>query len=83
MWMMEEARDYEAEIKERIRDLKIGDVSSMWIDYDKQNDILYIGFGREEAEESILLDDDIVVAIRGDRIVGITVMDFARRVGLK
>ncbi len=80
---MEEARDYEAEIKERIRDLKIGDVSSMWIDYDKQNDILYIGFGREEAEESILLDDDIVVAIRGDRIVGITVMDFARRVGLK
>ena len=80
---MEEARDYEAEIKERIRDLKISDVSSMWIDYDKQNDILYIGFGREEAEESILLDDDIVVAIRGDRIVGITVMDFARRVGLK
>ncbi|MEB3787760.1 MAG: DUF2283 domain-containing protein [Desulfurococcales archaeon] len=80
---MEEARDYEAEIRERIRDLKIGDVSSMWIDYDKQNDILYIGFGREEAEESILLDDDIVVAIRGDRIVGITVMDFAKRVGLK
>ena len=80
---MEEARDYEAEIKERMRDLKIGDVSSMWIDYDKQNDILYIGFGREEAEESILLDDDIVVAIRGDRIVGITIMDFARRVGLK
>ncbi len=78
-----ESRDYEAEIRERVKDLKIRDVNSMWIDYDKQNDILYIGFGREEAEESILLEGDIVVAIKGDEIVGITIMDFARRVGLK
>ena len=78
-----ESRDYEAEIRERVKDLKIRDVNSMWIDYDNQNDILYIGFGREEAEESILLEGDIVVAIKGDEIVGITIMDFARRVGLK
>ncbi len=75
-------REFE-EAMERVKDLKLGDVTKMWIDYDRQNDILYIGFGREDAEESIMVDDDIVVGISNGRVVGITIFNFAKRIGLE
>ncbi|MEB3861807.1 MAG: DUF2283 domain-containing protein [Desulfurococcales archaeon] len=74
-------REYE-EAMEKVKELKLGDVTKMWIEYDKRNDILYIGFGREDAEESIMVDDDIVVGISGDRVIGITIFNFSRKVGM-
>ena len=75
-------REFE-EAMEKVKDLRLGDVTKMWIDYDRQNDILYIGFGREDAEESIMVDDDIVVGISEGRVVGITIFNFAKKIGLE
>ncbi|MEB3844566.1 MAG: DUF2283 domain-containing protein [Desulfurococcales archaeon] len=74
-------REYEESLS-KIDQLPVASIKEMWIEYDKQNDILYINFGREEAEESIMLDNDVVVGIKDGRIVSITVFDFSRRVGL-
>ncbi|MEB3786799.1 MAG: DUF2283 domain-containing protein [Desulfurococcales archaeon] len=61
----------------------MADIERIWFDYDKQNDILYINFGYnlEEADESIMTENDIVIRIKDNRIVGITVFDFSKRVG--
>ena len=68
---------------ERLGDLRVGDLRRLWVEYDRQNDILYINFGLEEAEESVMVDDDIVVGIKGDRVIGITIFNFSRRVGME
>ncbi|MEB3780506.1 MAG: DUF2283 domain-containing protein [Desulfurococcales archaeon] len=68
---------------EKVKELSIGDIKELWIDYDKHNDILYIGFGREEAEESIMVDDDIVVGLKGRNVVGITIFSFTRKAGIE
>ena len=61
----------------------MADIKKIWFDYDKQNDILYINFGYnlEDADESIMTENDIVIRIKENRIVGITVFDFSKRVG--
>ncbi|MCE4598973.1 MAG: DUF2283 domain-containing protein [Desulfurococcales archaeon] len=68
---------------EKVKELSIGDIKELWIDYDKHNDILYIGFGREEAEESIMVDDDVVVGLKGRNVVGITIFSFTRKAGIE
>ncbi|MCE4607090.1 MAG: hypothetical protein F7B59_07175 [Desulfurococcales archaeon] len=35
----------------------------------------------EDADESIMTENDIVIRIKNNRITGITVFDFSRRVG--
>jgi uncharacterized protein YuzE len=69
---------------EKRGELLIGDVDKTWFEYDRQNDILYINFGYdiEDADESILVGDDIVVRIKNGRVVSITVFNFARKIGL-
>lgn len=74
-------REFESAVK-RLRDLRIASLEELWIEYDKQNDILYINFGKEEPDESIMLEDNVEVSIRGDRIVGIAIYEFSKRVGL-
>ena len=77
----ERLREYEEAVR-RVGELRIASLEELWIEYDKQNDILYINFGKEEPDESIMIDDDVIVNIRGDRIVGIVVQGFSRRAGL-
>ena len=74
-------REYEESL-EKVGNLRVADIRDLWIEYDKQSDILYINFGREEPDESIMIDDDVVVGIKDDKIVGITIFNFSRRVGL-
>ncbi len=66
----------------RARELKVADIEKLWIEYDKQSDILYINFGMEEPDESIMIGDDVVVGIKDDKIVGITIFEFSKRAGL-
>ena len=63
----------------------IADVDKIWFEYDQQNDILYINFGLdvEEADESFLTEDNIVVRIKNNMVVGLTVFDFMKRIGQK
>lgn len=58
----------------------IQEVEKLNIDYDRERDVLYISFGvPNEADDSELLDNDIIVRYKGERIIGITVPDFSQR----
>jgi uncharacterized protein YuzE len=48
----------------------------MWLDYDKEADVLYVSFRKpQRASETIELDDDILVRKDGKDIVGLTIMN--------
>lgn len=74
-------REYE-EAREKLGNLKVGDLRKLWIEYDKQNDILYIVLGDEEPDESMMLDEDIIVSLKGDKLVGLSIYNFSKRVNL-
>jgi len=71
--------------KELQKRYMIADVEKIWFEYDQQNDILYINFGLdvEDADESFLTEDNIVVRIKNNTVVGLTVFDFMKRIGQK
>ena len=50
-----------------------------WFDYDKEADVLYVSFEKpQQATDSELMDDDILVRRRDDKIVGFTVLHASR-----
>jgi len=61
----------------------VRDLDKLWLEYDGRNDILYINFGHdiEDADEEVLLENDIVVRVKQGRIVGITIFNFSSRIG--
>lgn len=65
------------------REYKISNLDKIWFEYDSQNDILYINFGLdvEEADESFLTDDNIVIRLKNGKLIGITVFDFMKKIG--
>ena len=76
----ERLREYERAVEAAKR--AVVDVTKMWIEYDRHNDILYINFGREEADESVMVDDDIVASFKGGELTGISIFNFKKRVGI-
>jgi uncharacterized protein YuzE len=55
-------------------------VTKMWIDYDKEADVLYISFNRpQEATDSEMTQDGILHRYKGDKLVGITILDASKR----
>ncbi len=64
---------------------RIGDLDKIWMEYDRQNDILYINFGYdiEDADEEFLSGDgDIVVRIKAGRVVSLMIMNFSSKAGI-
>jgi len=61
----------------------IADLKNVWFEYDSRNDILYINFGYdiEEADEEVLLENNIVVRIKEGMVIGMTVFDFSKKIG--
>ncbi len=52
----------------------------MWIDYDRDADVLYISFKRpQKATDSEMTKDGILLRYKGDKLVGITILDVSRR----
>lgn len=52
----------------------------MWVDYDKEADVLYISFKRpQKATDSEMLDNGIILRFKKDDLVGITVLDASTR----
>lgn len=48
----------------------------MWLDYDKEADVLYVSFRKpQRASETVELNDDILVRKDGKDIVGLTIMN--------
>ncbi len=62
----------------------IGDLDKIWLEYDKQNDILYINFGYnlEDADEEVMTGEDIVVRIKDRRVVSIMIMNFSEKANI-
>ncbi len=55
-------------------------VTKMWIDYDKEADVLYISFERpQKATDSEMSTDGILHRYRGEKLVGITILDASKR----
>ncbi len=52
----------------------------IWIDYDKDADVLYLSFRKpQRAEKTVETDDDVLIRTDGDEIVGITILNASTR----
>ncbi|MBE0427906.1 MAG: DUF2283 domain-containing protein [Nitrospirae bacterium] len=52
----------------------------MWIDYDKEADVLYLSFRKpQRATRTIERDDDILIRKDNNEIVGITILNASSR----
>jgi len=65
------------------RDLVISldDIEKAMVLYDESLDTLYIEVPQTDAEEAILLENDIGIRIKGNRVVGIIVYNVSKRTG--
>ena len=50
----------------------------MWIDYDKEADVLYISFERPQNADHSIMDENILIHKRGDLIVGLTIINASK-----
>ncbi len=52
----------------------------IWIDYDKEADVLYLSFQKpQRAKETVELEDDVLIRTDDDKIVGITILNASSR----
>ena len=55
-------------------------VRNVWIDYDKEADVLYLSFRRpQRAKKTVETGDDILVRTDENEIVGITILNASDR----
>jgi len=58
--------------------------TQMWLDYDEEADVLYIHFEKSPSStHSELRDDGVILDYRGNRLVGVTVLEASRRTSAK
>lgn len=54
--------------------------SRIWTDYDKEADVLYINFKKpSHADDSKLMDDDVIIRYEEGEIIGITILNASKR----
>ena len=47
----------------------------VWVDYDKEADVLYLSFDRpQRATDSVMQDDNVLLRYRGSKLVGMTII---------
>ena len=54
-------------------------IEHMWLDYDREADVLYISFRRPQRATKTVETDDILIRKDGNRIVGITILNASTR----
>lgn len=55
---------------------------NVWFSYDEEADVLYLNFKKpNRADDSELLDNDVLVRYEGEEIVGVTIMNASKKVG--
>ena len=54
------------------------------LDYDEDSDVLYISFGSkaQEADDSDVTDEGVIVRLRKGKIVGLTIPNVGKRVSI-
>jgi len=54
--------------------------SRIWTDYDQEADVLYINFKKpSHADDSKLMDDDVIIRYEEGEIIGITILNASKR----
>jgi uncharacterized protein YuzE len=52
----------------------------MWIDYDKESDVLYLSFKRpQKASDSVMTENGVLLRYKDKDLVGITILDASKR----
>lgn len=68
------------EVKELVSHFVKMPETKLWIDYDKEADVLYISFRRpQRSTDSEMLENGILLRYKGEDLVGITVLDASKR----
>ncbi len=63
---------------------RIKNVEDIDVSYDRDHDVLYISFGGvREADDSELTGNDVVVRYRKGEVIGVTVLEFSKRVSIE
>jgi len=58
--------------------------NNIWLSYDQEADVLYLNFKKpSHADDSELLDNDVIVRYEEDEIVGLTVMNASKKSKVK
>jgi len=50
----------------------------LWIDYDKEADVLYISFEKPQNADDSLMDGNIITHKRENKIVGLTIINASK-----
>ncbi|RIK30256.1 MAG: hypothetical protein DCC56_07935 [Anaerolineae bacterium] len=57
---------------------------NIWLAYDEEADVLYVNFKKpSHADDSELLDNDVVVRYENEEMIGITIMNASKKVNTK
>lgn len=54
-------------------------VEHIWVDYDKEADVLYLSFRKPQRATKTIETDDILIRKDGNKIVGITILNASSR----
>jgi uncharacterized protein YuzE len=53
---------------------------NIWFSYDEEADVLYVNFKKpNRADDSELLDNDVIVRYEGEEVVGMTIMNASKK----
>jgi uncharacterized protein YuzE len=54
--------------------------NNVWFSYDEEADVLYVNFKKPNlADDSELLDNDVIVRYEGEEVVGMTIMNASKK----
>ncbi len=57
---------------------------NIWLSYDEEADVLYLNFKKpSHADDSELLDNDILVRYENDEVIGMTILNASKKVKVK
>ena len=55
--------------------------NNIWLSYDEEADVLYFNFKRpSHADDSELLDNDVIVRYENEEVIGLTVLNASKKV---
>ncbi|MCL4528025.1 MAG: DUF2283 domain-containing protein [Chloroflexi bacterium] len=53
---------------------------NIWLSYDEEADVLYLNFKKpSRADDSELLDNDVIVRYEGEEVAGMTIMNASKK----
>ncbi|MBI3623302.1 DUF2283 domain-containing protein [Candidatus Pacearchaeota archaeon] len=50
----------------------------LWVDYDKEADVLYISFEKPQNAEDSLMEGNVIIHKRGNNVVGLTILNASK-----